>query len=749
MIAARCWWAFSIWHLSLGSDSSPPHDAACLADAGRGEAKDCNGPFHSLMQKDAKRAVTRSDQKLVDDMLSIEPSLDLSLLHEPAEAKEEAALRPDLLSMRKSELAKHAKVVGVAEQAIDDALDADDTKLALLKLITDLEVNVESNANVSTIASSSTNETDMPETNTSFTVNLADASPPFKGSDDPYKDRDTFDKDFIKDDDGPRREHSEREQHEVSKPRREHYVEEEENEIRKHGIALSLVIPVASVVFVVFTISNLMEKFGLAAAIPESLIMILIGAILGFFLKNDAAWEFFGSEERYTEVMSGILNLVLLPIIMFASGWALRRLDFFSQFPYILLFAVVGVGLSTCVVAGLIFLTGMLNLHGVTTGRTAFAYAALISATDPVATLSTYSKLKVDPLLNILVFGESIINDAVAIVLFDVFNSDSFMLKPSGQAMTGFGLLWNVCFGICQKFITSVLFGFFLGIVYTSIAHWADMRENKKGQILVILASCYLTYALAEVCGMSGIIAEIFCALLMGVYMRPLLSTEGSLLATFFVQQLAMLADACVFLLVGVSVNQLTYNGWYFGLWVMVFCLIGRFCAVYPLAFVTNKMKMTVGRVNNVQREGWNLLSQQHIFMMFHAGLRGAIALSLSLELGSWVDDIDGAGTRRALQTATFLVILTFLIVFGGSTQACLRALGISMGRDMPANALSKTEFYGGMRGTSKWLDKVFLTPLLVGHSWKADDKGEEDAEDAIRTWSEVADTNAANPHRR
>jgi len=234
-----------------------------------------------------------------------------------------------------------------------------------------------------------------------------------------------------------------------------------------------------------------------------------------------------------------------------------------------------------------------------------------------------------------------------------------------------------------------------------------------------------------------------------GKQLDSFFSEPSALSSVLWLKELATLADACVFLLVGVSVNQLTYNGWYFGLWVMVFCLIGRFCAVYPLAFVTNKMKMAVGKVNNVQREGWNLLSQQHIFMMFHAGLRGAIALSLSLELGSWVDDIDGVGTRRALQTATFLVILTFLIVFGGSTSACLKALGISMGRDMPANALSKTEFYGGMRGALKWLDKVFLTPLLVGHSWKADDKAEEDAEDAIRSWSEVTDANAANPHRR
>ena len=46
-----------------------------------------------------------------------------------------------------------------------------------------------------------------------------------------------------------------------------------------------------------------------------------------------------------------------------------------------------------------------------------FAFGSLISAVDPVATLAIFSALDVDPILYMLVFGESILNDAVAIVL--------------------------------------------------------------------------------------------------------------------------------------------------------------------------------------------------------------------------------------------------------------------------------------------------------------------------------------------
>lgn len=66
--------------------------------------------------------------------------------------------------------------------------------------------------------------------------------------------------------------------------------------------------------------------------------------------------------------------------------------------------------------------------------------------------------------------------------------------------------------------------------------------------------------------------------------------------------------------------------------------------------------------------------------MMWHAGLRGGIALVLCFGLGDWVDVLDGEGTRAALTEATFALICVFLLVFGGSTQLCLKLLKIPMG---------------------------------------------------------------------
>lgn len=548
---------------------------------------------------------------------------------------------------------------------------------------------------------------------------------------DPLADRERFAKDYVRDGDEPFFIPDTVPQPGVPKPNSTLVYEEPAE--KKHVMATYVIVPLAAVFFAVFTISNIMEKYEITA-LPESGIVIMIGVILGIFMKMKAHFDFFEDPDAWADINSAILNLILLPIIIFASGWAIRRQDFFSQFPYILMFAMAGVGLSTVVIGCLIYFTGSMDLHSVTQWRTAFAYACLISATDPVATLSTYAKLKVDPLLNIMVFGESIINDAVAIVLFNVLNADDYMVNTSGEPLAGVKLLGSILWGIIKIFCTSMLLGICLGMIYTLIAHWADMRHNKKGQILVIFASCYLTYALAESCGMSGIIAEIFSALLMGVYMRPHLSTEGSLLATFFVKQLATLADTAVCLLIGVSVVQLTTKGWYFGLWVMLFCLVGRAFAVFPVALVVNWCKQMMGKANGVPEEGWNLLTPQHMFMMWHAGLRGAIALALSLELGKWVDVLDGPGTRRCLQTATFLLIGAFLLIFGGSTSACLNYLGVPTGQDMPADHLSKTEDMGAVRNVLHYVDKKILSPVLIGHKHNHESPCEEkDVEELLK----------------
>ena len=109
---------------------------------------------------------------------------------------------------------------------------------------------------------------------------------------------------------------------------------------------------------------------------------------------------------------------------------ATARADFFSNLGTILLFAVLGTLVTTMIIGETIYTVGAWNAFSSPSGAAdaldftspldSYLFGALISATDPVATLSIMSAVNADPIVFTLIFGESVLNDAVAIVLFRI-----------------------------------------------------------------------------------------------------------------------------------------------------------------------------------------------------------------------------------------------------------------------------------------------------------------------------------------
>ncbi|GIX69763.1 hypothetical protein CDAR_417901 [Caerostris darwini] len=83
----------------------------------------------------------------------------------------------------------------------------------------------------------------------------------------------------------------------------------------------------------------------------------------------------------------------------------------------ILVFAIFGTAVSAFIVGGSLFLLGKKQWVYELTFTESFAFGSFLSAVDPMATLAVFHALEVDPVLNMLVIGESILNDAVSIVL--------------------------------------------------------------------------------------------------------------------------------------------------------------------------------------------------------------------------------------------------------------------------------------------------------------------------------------------
>ncbi|RTG83507.1 solute carrier family 9 (sodium/hydrogen exchanger), member 6/7 [Schistosoma bovis] len=110
---------------------------------------------------------------------------------------------------------------------------------------------------------------------------------------------------------------------------------------------------------------------------------------------------------------------VLLPPIIFSAGYSMKRGYFFKNIGAVLTYAFGGTLLSALVVGTICygFTRGITSLSQTLRLSDCLLFGAIISATDPVTVLAIFSDLKVDVNLYALVFGESVLNDALAIAL--------------------------------------------------------------------------------------------------------------------------------------------------------------------------------------------------------------------------------------------------------------------------------------------------------------------------------------------
>jgi NhaP-type Na+/H+ or K+/H+ antiporter len=155
----------------------------------------------------------------------------------------------------------------------------------------------------------------------------------------------------------------------------------------------------------------------LKSMFPESCLLIVVGVIIGGIFHYIGGGGGDGSE-LFKLTPGTFFNFLLPPIILDAGFFMPNRL-FFDNLGTILLMAVVGTVWNTCAIG--MSLWGLSNCFGGFAGieipfLQCFLFSSLISAVDPVAVLAVFEEIHVNELLYIVVFGESLLNDAVTVV---------------------------------------------------------------------------------------------------------------------------------------------------------------------------------------------------------------------------------------------------------------------------------------------------------------------------------------------
>lgn len=384
--------------------------------------------------------------------------------------------------------------------------------------------------------------------------------------------------------------------------------------------------------------------------VPESVVIVFLGALVGLTMntlsnRNISNWR---KEEAFSPTA---FFLVLLPPIIFESGYNLHKGNFFQNIGSIVVFAIVGTTVSAFVIGFGIYFLGLAEVVYKLSFLESFAFGSLISAVDPVATVAIFHALDVDPVLNMLVFGESILNDAVAIVLTTAALEANNPVMSTGEA---------VVMGInrfCLMFFASAGIGVVFALVSALLLKHIDLRKNPSLEFGMMLVFTYAPYVLAEGIHLSGIMAILFCGIVMSHYTHYNLSTVTQITMQQTLRTLAFIAETCVFAYLGLALFSFKHRAEpALIVWSIILCLIGRACNIFPLAILVNKFRE-------------HQITKKMMFIMWFSGLRGAISYALSLHL-NFSDE-----TRHVIITTTLIIVLVTTLFFGGSTMPLLKFL--------------------------------------------------------------------------
>ena len=377
-------------------------------------------------------------------------------------------------------------------------------------------------------------------------------------------------------------------------------------------------------------ITSLMLPVARRLNFPYTVLLAAVGIVFGFIVEGFAqvdrqSWfgipfDFFAGALGGFDITSDMVFFMFLPALVFESALSIDVRKLLDDIAPIMLLAVVGLLISTFAIAGVLYpIAGMSFVVCLLLG-------AIVSATDPVAVVAIFKDLGAPKRLAILVEGESLFNDATAIVIFTIL---LLMLEPGTEAdlLAGAG-----------SFIRVFLGGIVVGFVFARAVCWliSKLHGVPMVEITLTVSLAYLSFLLAEhYLHVSGVMAVVTAALVVGSTGRTAISPETwhPLIETW--EQLGFWANSLIFVLVGLAVPGILAGFGWAELGLLVVLIVVGFAVRAAILYGVLPVFGLTGLSNKVSRE--------YTTVMFWGGLRGAVSLALALLIlessDPWVTD--------------------------------------------------------------------------------------------------------------
>lgn len=191
----------------------------------------------------------------------------------------------------------------------------------------------------------------------------------------------------------------------------------------------------------------------------------------------------------------------------------MQNVKFFQNLGAVLILAFVNTVLTALFVGLLLFIATYLGIIRSFSMINCLLFGSIISATDTISVLTLFTSLGVDDTLYALIFGESMFNDAVAMVLYKsllAFQYISFTLES----------LFDGLYNFFSVFLGSLSCGIVVGVFASLFLKYTNLSkpENKDIERALLLLIPFVCYLFADGCNMSGIVAMLFCGIVMSWY---------------------------------------------------------------------------------------------------------------------------------------------------------------------------------------------------------------------------------------
>lgn len=389
-------------------------------------------------------------------------------------------------------------------------------------------------------------------------------------------------------------------------------------------------------------VAALVEPLAKKIHLPFSIILVVIGfigseiAVKQLGIDTGIRWDNFGT----------IIFYFILPILIFQAAFEIDIKLLWENIIPIGLLALPLMLVSAMVIAACVYY-GIDHASGFP-WMAAFITGALLSATDPAAVLALLKNANAPERLSMLLEGESLFNDATAVVMFSILIAIATGIQSAGSVDEVLFRFVTVFFG---GLTVGVLGGFVTGLMIKAI-HGSYVFP------LVSIVCAYATFLIAEdLLHSSGVIAVLASGLMVGVFSRKY-KTE---MTEMFWDFLAYIAEAMIFLLAGITITLSMFTDRWLAI---VIGIIAILVARIIMIFGTFPILKILPGIDSVP------LKQQVVLAW--GGVRGTVTLALALSLPLTLD------YWYTIQSIAYGVVLFTLFVQATTIGPLIRKLDIS-----------------------------------------------------------------------